>query len=394
MSDVFQLNPVAAETTDKYRRIGLPRNPFLPQDVDGKIGPFYQGHLTSAIQEFTQWLVAALDGFVSPISVKGSIGVGKTRVLLQVQFQINQLPQERKVYAGYARIDKTGYSRPSVGQMLLEALEEVRISPEMETAPEGVMPALWAAVTTENRMGNPNSKMGAVISRLQTIQGPEKVERTKLVCRWLHRDVLSASQSERVGLHGRVDYEGQLPEVLADLIRCFRELDVLRQIFFMVDQLEDVFRPSYSDLRRSRILTDLRSLIDEIDKQCPIALALAWSPEVDDPRSYVGRTDVQLNREYPALYSRLIRQMIELDKLDQFNATGFADEYLTHVSKLTGYDPQVAPKALDLASEAWRRLEREKKAVDNRATPRDLLAALRAVVDERANAASLADEAK
>ncbi len=382
MSDIFDLTSSELPLAGRYSTLGLPYNPFSIQSNEGDLGPFYREHLQNALSRLQDWLKSALLNDVQPVSIKGSIGVGKTRLLLQIKRQINDLDQSYLVSASYARIDKTGYRLPSIGQMVLEAIEQF---PRDNETPEGIIPVIWKAANSPITISR-SSLMGRVAKRLQSADINEKMELARLLCRWLHRNTLTVTQSERIGLHGRLDYEGQLPEILADLLLVLKECTVINKIYLMIDQLEDVFRPGYSELRRSRILTDLRTLIDVVTEGAPIALVLAWSPEVDDPRFITARsTDAHLNTEYPALYSRLTRNMVELPKLDLYHATPFVQVYLEAASKAENYEAEKVHKASFWVSKAWELLSDRKRIPDNRVTPRDLLSTLSEIVESMIN---------
>ena len=104
---------------------------------------------------------------------------------------------------------------------------------------------------------------------------------------------MSRARVQASGLTRRIDWEGDLIPILADLLRFARECGILRTLFFLVDHIEDLFRPSFSMVRRSRLLTDLKALVDEVDRDAPIGLLLAWDAGSDFYMGdrYKARTD-------------------------------------------------------------------------------------------------------
>ena len=77
--------------------------------------------------------------------------------------------------------------------------------------------------------------------------------------------------------------------------------------FLFIDQMEDLWRRDVTTaLRRTRFLTDLRTLIDEALEGCPVAVTLAWNTEVLIGGSRVAEdVEERLQRDYLAMFSRI-----------------------------------------------------------------------------------------
>ena len=191
--------------------------------------------------------------------------------------------------------------------------------------------------------------MGRAISTAR--EASDRAAAAQYLSRWLYREPLTPKQSETVALHGRLDYEGQLPDILCDLLSVATEVGVIKKLFFMVDQLEDLFTPNYSLLRQSRILTDLRTLIDKQDSGTPLAMILSWSTDVDAPDwrrlpDHVGR---EIQQRYSALHSRITRELVVINKLREIHATGFAQKYIDPLGEPTQAETSLRPTTSQLA---------------------------------------------
>lgn len=96
MTGVFNLALPVKKQTNPYSKIGFSRNPFESQDDDDQMGPFYEGHIETEIGRIKSWLDASLDGTVQALSIRGTIGVGKTRILKDLRRAIMQAASEKK----------------------------------------------------------------------------------------------------------------------------------------------------------------------------------------------------------------------------------------------------------------------------------------------------------
>lgn len=384
MSNPFTYGTAQGGQANRYAPLGFSRNPFVPQDDDDQDGPFYSGHMQAQIGEIQLWLTESIEKQPPALSIKGTIGVGKTRLLKALRRGIQAGEEERHSYAVLVSLSKSGYTRPSAGQLLLDILDV--FAPKWDTnaksAPTGVMPIVWSILKAD-RAPSEETVIGKALSQARQSNGDSHVEQAMMISRWLHRIPLTPSQSAATGLYGRLDFEGQMPDVLCDLLTAAREAGVLNKLFLMIDQLEDLFRPSYSELRQSRLLTDLRNLVDRQDAGAPLAMIFSWSPDLDLLEGfYRGRVELAMQRSYAALYSRLTRRLVTLDKLRELHITAFAQTYLDALRQVPGNKPTRWPTAIDLAQRAWAKLAEQRLIQDNAATPRDLLTALAGVVEE------------
>lgn len=390
MNNPFTFGASATQPVNKYAALGFSRNPFSPQDDDDQDGPFYDGHLSDQIKAVQQWLTDTRTDSPPALSIKGTIGVGKTRLLKALRRTISSRSSDEKSHAVLVSLSKTGYARPSVGQLLLDILD-VFAPPwadATKSTPPGVMPLVWCVLKGDGQFEN-KSVLAKALAIARESEGSRQIELATFISRWLHRIPLTTNQSSALGLYSRLDFEGQVPDVLCDLLVAAHEAGVLQRLFLLIDQLEDLFRPSYSDLRQSRILTDLRGLVDRQDGGTPLGLVFAWSPDLDLLEGlYRSRVEIAMQQSYAALYSRLTRRLVTLEKLRELHLIPFAQRYMDALKDVQHNDPSKWPKAVELAHRAWEVLGRQRLIQDNAVTPRDLLAALSEVTDDMAIAAS------
>ncbi len=280
--DIFQ-DSIVEESEHAYERLGYPRNPFRASadEQNSTFGPFYTGHIQAQVDDIKQWIQDVHTGRSrTALSIVGNIGAGKTRILQYLRRSLLSSPPKEKIACELVLLSETGYSRASVGGILITALERMALH-FSEALPDGVLPVVWGIVTSNTPVPDAHGTLAAALQRAQKLHGDKRKEHSRLISRWLQRSPLAAAEAKLVGLHRKLDWEGELIGVVAELIRIAADVNVLRTFFLFVDQLEDLFRPTFSELRRSRILTDLRGLVDEIDnKGTPIGLVLAWSPDI------------------------------------------------------------------------------------------------------------------
>lgn len=393
MSDVFDIfkDNIVENAESAYERLGYPRNPFRASGDEqvNSFGPFYAGHIQTQVDGIKLWIQDVHSGRSrTALSIVGNIGAGKTRILQYLRRSLLSSPPKEKIACELVLLSETGYSRASVGGMLVAALERMAL-PSSETLPDGVLPIVWGIVTSSIALSDVHGTLAGALQRTQNEHGEKRKEYARLISRWLQRSPLTASEANTVGLHRKLDWEGELIGIVAELIRIAAAVGVLRTFFLFVDQLEDLFRPTFSELRRSRILTDLRGLVDEIDKGTPIGLILSWSPDVSAAANRQARNEVELRFQssYDALYSRMQRRRVVLPLLSLENATPFTLEWIEAAKNEVGFDEAKQPKPYELATKAWADLERGRKLYPGGkgvATPRDLLTALADEVDRRA----------
>lgn len=385
MSDLDDVFGIGIGENNPYLSIGFPRNPFKSDGVRPEgLRPFYTGHIKSELRQIQEWLSQVVDGSsYSPLSIVGTIGTGKSKILRVLKAQITR-SSSRRVLCDIVLLTGTGYSRASIGGVLLSSLETLRF-PGWTHSPDGVMPLIWAIVQKGGAV--PTRRNPFIDSLLVISDIPEeslKLEMARDVSLWLRRGTLSAKRAEQIGLPRKIDWEGELIHIAASLIRLSYDWRVLDAYFFFVDQLEDLFGPAFTDVRRSRLLTDLRSLIDEIDEGTPIGMVLSWSPEFRIT-PYSINVESELSRRYAALYDRIRRFRVDIPYLTQSDALPLAKEYIDTLADQPGFDERQQPSIDDLVDEAWRRSESRRELIPgNRTTPRTLLASLANVTDTRA----------
>ena len=385
MSNPFTFGTSVKEVRNKYAKIGFSRNPFTPRDEDDNDGPFYQGHLSTEISTINKWLQESINDNPPALSIKGSIGVGKTRLMKAVRNQILSAASQERVHAGLIPLGQSGYARPSIGQLMLDTLETYVPAwmPSHQIWKPGIIPLVKLIVESEQSISR-SLPLGQVLGSIRDSPKDTQEEKMRLFCRWIHREQLTPKQSEQVGLYHRLDYEGALPGVLCDLLILAKEAGVLNKLYLMIDQLEDLFRPSYSELRQSRLVTDMRLIIDKQDAGAPLGLIFAWSPDVDQ-LGYSSRNAVDHNmqQKYSALYSRLTRSLVNIGKLRELHIAAFAEAYTEPFKEQSGNDTSKWPAAVEIAGDAWSILKNKGVVQDNTVTPRDLLTALYEAVEAR-----------
>jgi hypothetical protein len=378
--DFFQDNaaPAAAKS---YRRVGYPRNPFLPSDGAGVGEPFYAEHIKEPLRRLTDWVrgVHAEERYLAA-SLIGNIGAGKTRILELLSGGIRKWPSSERAFVHSVHLSQSGYARASAGALLLGAFESGMdgvLTPTMPRCPgTGILPVVWAIVHSDVFPSKVDGQVAQALRRARDVKDSRERE---LLCEdislWLRRQSLTPARVRASGLTRTIDWEGELIPILSDLLRFARACGLLKSLFLFIDQIEDLFTPSFTQVRRSRLLTDLRALVDQADDGAPVGLLLAWAPESDDT----------LTKKYEALSNRLRRIRIELPLLTRDHAPGFAKVWVDAMESEPGFDLQKQPRIDELAGDAWSRLRKQGVLLQpDRATPRELLRALAEEVDLRA----------
>src|SRR5205823_191668 len=147
-----------------------------------------------------------------PLALVGNIGAGKTRILRLMQRGIAPLWQEQRIFADLVVLSHTGYARPSVGGFLIAALERMPRPPE---CPPGVLPLVWAIANVPTFSSAPRGRVATALREAQRRRS-DRQDLAELVSRWLYRQTLTPTQSARVGLYGRLDWEGELISIVGD----------------------------------------------------------------------------------------------------------------------------------------------------------------------------------
>ena len=375
------------------RRLGYPRNPFEePSLEDLATAPLYTDYVQGELSRLQLWLQDVHEReHRTSLSLVGNIGAGKTRLLRMVERHVReQWPTAQKAVAVYLRLSDTGYRRASLGGLVVNALDLAKCR-WTSNVPVGVIPLIWATVVSQPQTSLDDERpLGRTLDLIRAAQVEKRAEMAGLLSGWLRRSPLTPAQARRLGLPRSIDWEGELIPYLASLLRCAKRAGALQTLCLLLDQLEDLFTSDFSDLKRARLLTDLRALVDEIDAGAPLGLVLAWTPELGatDRNRHRGR-DVQreFQRKYEALYSRMQRLRIDLPLLHREHAEGYARVWIGGLEGQHGFDPVRQPAVSELAEDAWKRLKQNGELYPGGgATPRDLLAALRIIVERRVSA--------
>lgn len=356
-------------------------NPFRPAEVDVRSGavPFFEEYIATQLGQIAQWVDDVhVRGQRQPLALVGNIGVGKTLVIGRLVHLLRNLATE-KIAVDSLVLSDAGYGRISVGSWLVMALERLDFPwlPAAKPLPPDVLPVLHYLAQIPSISGS-----GRIARALSHIASQPDAERMALVgnlTTWLKRGALTEAQSRKLGLGHRLDWEGELIPIVGEILTLAREAGLLGTFFLFIDQLEDLFSKGLTPVRRSRVLTDLRALIDIIDGGAPMGLLLSWAPGFD----------AEIRTQYPAVYTRLARRRVDLPLLELRYATSFTDGWMKGQQGKPGYEPTKQPSAADLGDKAWNALRSRGGLLPpgEKATPRDFLMALAHELDRRAGLA-------
>lgn len=388
ITDIFHIGP---EPESPYTAIGFPRNPFRDDaSLAGEGAPFYTGHIKNQLGAIQEWVNAVLgDTSYMPLSIVGPIGTGKSKIVSVMRSRLSKNIGGRRIIADSVRLTDTGYARATIGGVLFMSLES-QTQRRWPDTPEGVIPLLWAIINSDGPPPDrPNPVLVSLLETKAVMEEDERIARARDLSLWLRRSPLTPKRSDAIGLPRRLDWEGELIHISCSLIRLAKQWAVLDTYMLFVDQLEDLFGGAFSDLKRSRLLTDLRALMDEIDEGTPIGLVLAWSPEV---RTSFLRMSIEreLATRYAALYDRIKRRRIDLPYLTRDHVEPFIQVFIGAMEDEQGFDPERQPSVEELSAAAWQRLIDERELIPpDLTTPRNLLDALADVVDYRAGVLSV-----
>ncbi len=338
------------QTARDYLALGVPQNPFADAEgvVDAHQRPvLYGAHIYRQMNEIQDWVELAYKQAGKPLSLIGGIGMGKTHLLRYWERLLLSQARARKLAVLRVSLYDYGAQRASLGQLMLRKLQEWTAfgGGEDDLLPEqgGVelIPLIWQLVQAIPTDATPQSLMERHIQAIRALEVDARAERAKLLSRWLGGAELTARERRELGEPRRIDPEGELITHLCDLVGVAERLGVCKRIYFMVDQLEDLFRSNVSQVRRSRLLTDLRHLIDAVsDKRAPIALMIAWTTEIEENGRRKPIED-RFNSAYPALMDRMQSgQLVRLGPLRSEDRPEFAREYMKALSNIQGYDPE------------------------------------------------------
>jgi hypothetical protein len=374
MSNPFSIGVrPSTHTPNRYSSFGLSRNPFplIGTELDGP-APFFDQHLGKEVQRINQVLADMKTGKDrAPLAISGSVGEGKSRVLRALA-EVLAAPDSGCV-AATARLSNAGFGRASVGLLLLKMSQDLNFA-HLGQVPNDVNPLVWAAVCNFPR--NQAQFAGRYRPHLQLLrqvaEGKETAEVAGvLLTKWLQREDLRLAD-QRKGFARKLDTEGELIVVVADLARAAVDAKV-SAVFLLIDQLEDLFPGAFTELRRARLLTDLRALFDEITEGAPLGLVVTMTPDVMD----------RLREPYAALHRRLDQNRIRLPLLRREHAAPFAVLWLSSARQGGAADP-VDDNALarTWANGAWDTLKaRGELRGSGEAAPSTLLKALHEQVE-------------
>lgn len=158
---------------------------------------------------------------------------------------------------------------------------------------------------------------------------------TTLLSSWLARRNLTSGQLESLGLGNKLEGEGQAVRAFAHVCRFAQKAMGFRVWFLFIDQMEDLWRRDVTTaLRRTRFLTDLRTLIDEALEGSPIAVTLVWNTEVLIAGSRIAEdVEERLQRDYLAMFSRF-SNVVHISPLPREHLLPFAYAYVDYAQAM------------------------------------------------------------
>jgi hypothetical protein len=371
-----------AREKNPYSALGLSRNPFMElPDTPVHLRPFYTGHIESKIETIRKWLKdVSSDQVRTPLSISGSIGTGKSRIVGTIEHFIRGIPTTQKLVVATVKIPEGGYSKATIGGLLIGALERTSIPGSAEPPNPEILPLVWAIANSKSAASLGDTPLAKALNLAKTAKKLDKELFAQLISRWLRRSPLTNAQMQEIGLARQIDWEGALIGEVAELARVARKVGVIKIFFLLFDQLEDVLRPTFSKVRQSRMLTDLRALVDEvIDGQAPFGLLFSRTPE----------TQLDLRKYYPALESRL-SAVIDLPWIEPQHREPFAQVWIHDCEGEEGFDVKKQKGLVGmLVARAISRLDQEGKLIANRVTLREFRGALADEVESLVHEKSL-----
>jgi hypothetical protein len=337
MSGISITGSKAPPKTSPWRQFHLLANPFPPSGVATDVD--YDQH--------------------QPLAISGSIGVGKTHVLRKMERACSEFRDGEKLGArlmvSSQTLVGTGMKTLLLSNLLLEALNQPLPSGNLQVN-STEMPLLGMAV--ERMLLDKNTRVLEDLPATSPIRKPltkiaaaktgdDATRMTNWLASWLARRNLSRDQLEHLGLSGKLEGEGQAVRAFAHVCRFAKGVMGFRVWMLFLDQMEDLWRRDVTTaLRRTRFLTDLRTLIDEALEGSPVAVTLAWNTEVLIAGSRVEE-DVsdRLQRDYLALFSR-VSKVVSISTLPQGHLLPFAAAYVEHANAIFKAD-KVASRGVD-----------------------------------------------
>jgi hypothetical protein len=365
-----------------WKQFGLLGNPFPPSGVATDVD--YDGHQPDQVREIISWLNKSVDPTAeqwSPLAISGSIGVGKTHVLRKMERACADYRESENLGSRLMVSSQTlvgaGMKTLLLSNLLLEALNQPLPSGNVQTN-SAEMPLFAMAVEQMLSDKNaqivlevlpPSSPIHKPLTRIAAARTTNEASRlTALLSSWLARRNLTTGQLESLGLGGKLEGEGQAVRAFAHVCRFAQKAMGFRVWFLFIDQMEDLWRRDVTTaLRRTRFLTDLRTLIDEALEGCPVAVTLAWNTEVLIAGSRIGEdVEERLQRDYLAMFSR-ISNVVHISTLPREHLLPFASAYVEHASAMFRAD-KTASKGKEPADAGKfeRLLEKEFSSIESR----------------------------
>lgn len=332
----------------KWRSWGVRQNPF-PESGVGH-GVAYTAHLTEGqVEAINEWLDHALDHTQKqwrPLALKGSIGVGKTHWLQSIEALVNTFATdhglEENIHISRHVLTGAGMRPLSLGALLQEGLSRSGLITRCLIN--------YHQSATDADIGTA-SPLHTPLLKIKTASADEVHELIALFDSWLQRSRLPPAKLARLGIHERLEPEGQWIRAQAHICRLAAQVSAFQAWIVLIDQLEDLWRRDVTTpTRRARFLSDLRMLIDEAYEGAPIAVAMAWNTAAPGDSSTPPDVERQLSKDYQALFSRIHGdRVIEFPRLPIEHALPFARAYVDHVKR--------EDRDLDARDKLVRRLE-------------------------------------
>jgi hypothetical protein len=244
------------------------------------------------------------------------------------------------VMASYLPLTASGMKSLQLSNLLLETIAQP-LPGEATTAAPGEVPLLSAVARALRAKRNPETHLkelpspSPLLRPLQSIAKAsttdEAAELTSLTASWLMRRNLGRSEQVAIGVAGRLEAEGQAVRAFSHLCKIAHSTGRLRAWVLLIDQLEDLWRRDVTTaLRRTRFLTDLRTLVDEALEGAPIGITLAWNTELVFGGTRVDEDiETKLRQDYVALFSR-VREVVRIPMLPLEHALPFANAYIDY----------------------------------------------------------------
>jgi hypothetical protein len=306
--------------------LSLIENPFPESGLQSNV--HYTAYQEEQITDISEWTSDAIDEDAtrwSPLVIKGSVGTGKTHTLTVLEKRLRELDEPTLEVTRHV-LTGSGSKYLTLGDLLIEGYGSIDVRHKGRTGRSLIRSLLSRISVSDVEKLLPSSS--PIYRPLLGLASPKdrnsREERSELFSDWLGRIPLTKSDYRLLGVAGKIDSEGQLIRALAHYFKLLRKYDVVRVWIIMIDQIEDLYRKKeFTELRRARFLTDLRTLIDEGFEGAPLPLILAWNTSTDESLVISD----QIREEYVALFSRL-KKVVDIPALPRENARAFARQFV------------------------------------------------------------------